>query len=232
VVWPVFLIAAMLGSVLTLASFLKLLHSIFLGDRPKGLERVREPGFSMWLPTVILALVCIGFGIFAYELPLKYFIYPSLPFGVKLTGLWSPTLATGLILLGLALGGVIYYWMGTVSQSRRRHIFIGGEELDLEEVRITGPHFYSSIREIGMLEKTYQFGEGGSFDLYNHFTGMMRAFGSVFKVLDRGIGGFYQLIARLANQVGLGLSRLHSGSLSLYLAWIFLGALIFWLVIW
>lgn len=231
VVWPLFLIAAMLGSVLTLASFLKLLHSIFLGDRPRGLERVREPGFSMWLPTLLLALLCIGFGVFAYELPLRHLIYPGLPFGVGLVGLWSPTLATGLILLGVALG-LVGYWVGTAFQPRRRHIFVGGEELDPEEFRITGPHFYSSIRSIEILDKTYQFGEGGSFDLYNHFIGMLRALGSIFKVLDRGIDGFYQLVARLTNWVGSGLSGLHSGLLSRYLAWILIGALIFWLMLW
>ena len=29
--WPVWLVAAMLGSVLTLASFVKVLHAVFLG---------------------------------------------------------------------------------------------------------------------------------------------------------------------------------------------------------
>jgi len=43
-IWPIFLIAAMLGSVLTLASFLKAMHSIFFGQSLPGFEKVREVG--------------------------------------------------------------------------------------------------------------------------------------------------------------------------------------------
>ncbi len=68
--FPVFLVAAMFGSVLTLASFLKMLHALFFGQRPAHLERVREVSMTMWLPPFLLALTSVVFGVFAYQIPL------------------------------------------------------------------------------------------------------------------------------------------------------------------
>ena len=39
---PIFLMAAMFGSALTLAYMIKMLYSVFWGERPKKLARVRE----------------------------------------------------------------------------------------------------------------------------------------------------------------------------------------------
>ena len=71
----IFLIVAIFGSALTLASFVKVLHSVFLGRRPARLERVKEVDFSMQLPMVFLAILCVLFGIFA-AYPLEKFIVP------------------------------------------------------------------------------------------------------------------------------------------------------------
>ncbi|MBU4387782.1 NADH-quinone oxidoreductase subunit L, partial [Candidatus Dependentiae bacterium] len=94
------LVAAMFGSALTLASFMKLIHAIFLGQRNNAItqKRYNEVSWTMWLPTAILAGLCIIFGIFAYQIPLKHFIFPSLPSSIfhlpsSLSGVWQPGLA-------------------------------------------------------------------------------------------------------------------------------------------
>ena len=71
----VFLIVAIFGSALTLASFVKVLHSVFLGRRPERLDRVKEVDFSMQLPMIFLAILCVLFGVFA-AYPLEKFIIP------------------------------------------------------------------------------------------------------------------------------------------------------------
>jgi NADH-quinone oxidoreductase subunit L len=75
--YNVFFLAAELGSVLTLASFLKLGHSVFFGTRPEALKDTREAPFSALLPMVILAAVCAAFG-FGARLPVDFLLEPSL----------------------------------------------------------------------------------------------------------------------------------------------------------
>jgi formate hydrogenlyase subunit 3/multisubunit Na+/H+ antiporter MnhD subunit len=76
--WVVWLVAAFFGSALTLASFMKLVHTVFLGQKSaevKAKGEEHETGPAMWIPTVVLAVMCVIFGVFAYRVPLKMFIF-------------------------------------------------------------------------------------------------------------------------------------------------------------
>ncbi len=224
--WPVFLIAAMFGSVLTLASFLKMIHSLFLGERPVALDKAREASFPMLFPGAVLALACIVFGVFAHAVPLKYLILPSLPFGVSQFGFWSPGLATILILVGLVIG-LLVFLLGTATKPRRAAVFTGGENLHEESDRITGPNFFSSVHTLGMLEKTYQFGEAGAFDFYNYLLSTMRSLAAVFKsVLNMALVYGYRYIGELIRDLGRLAARLHTGELYVYIGWLFLGGIV------
>jgi formate hydrogenlyase subunit 3/multisubunit Na+/H+ antiporter MnhD subunit len=224
--WPIFLVAAMFGSILTLASFLKISHSLFLGERPKQLNKVREARFEMVVPSLILALLCIVFGVFAYQIPLRNLIYPSLPFKIVETGIWSPTLATILIIVGVIVGLIVFLF-GTAMKPRKSRIFIGGEVLDEEAARMTGPNFYSSVFTIDMLDKTYRFGEGGAFDFFNHLTGVVNGFAIVFKdVINRLIETIYKYVGKIIRSLGSLTSVLHTGELYNYVGWVFLGGII------
>ena len=229
--WPVFLIAAMFGSVLTLASFLKMIHSLFLGARPKELDKVREARFEMVMPTVILAVACILFGVFAEAIPLKNLILPVLPFPVAGIGFWTPALATALM-IGGALIGLLIYLLGTALKPRRANVFVGGEIMGEEADRITGPNFYSSVHTVDMLEKTYSFGEGGAFDFYNYVKGATGALGVLLRdVVDKLISSLYRVFGRIIQNLGRLTSALHTGELYGYLGWIFLGGIIILLML-
>jgi len=54
---------ALIVSALTLAYFLKALSSIFLGQRPKHLDNVREVPLPILAPIVVLGILCVIFGI-------------------------------------------------------------------------------------------------------------------------------------------------------------------------
>uniref|UniRef100_A0A7V1EI20 NADH dehydrogenase n=1 Tax=candidate division WOR-3 bacterium TaxID=2052148 RepID=A0A7V1EI20_UNCW3 len=230
--WVIFLIAAMFGSVLTLASFLKMIHSLFLGERPKEFDKVREVRFGMITPTLILALLCIAFGIFAEQIPLARLIYPSLPFlKIMPIGFWSAGLATILIIIGILIG-IIVFLFGTALKPRPSKVFVGGEVLETEEARITGPNFYSSVHNIDMLEKTYQFGEEGAFDFYNYLRGILGGFGVLFRdVINQFFVLLYSSFAGVIAALGRIFSVLHSGELPGYIGWIFLGAIILLLLL-
>jgi NADH-quinone oxidoreductase subunit L len=75
--YTVFFLAAELGSFLTLASFLKLGHSVFFGKRPEALKDAKEAPFSMLLPMLGLASICVAFG-FGAHLPAEWLIAPAL----------------------------------------------------------------------------------------------------------------------------------------------------------
>jgi NADH-quinone oxidoreductase subunit L len=71
----IFYAAALLGSFLTAASFLKLGHAAFFGKRNPEHDTVREAPASMLLPMVLLAAGCLAF---AYNpLPINRILLPA-----------------------------------------------------------------------------------------------------------------------------------------------------------
>ncbi|KPJ49584.1 hypothetical protein AMJ40_05225 [candidate division TA06 bacterium DG_26] len=217
---PLFLVAALFGSVLTLACFLKMGHSIFLGNRPRTIGAIREVGFWMGFPKVVFALACIVFGIFAFSIPLRQFVIPSVRRPVYPAGLWTPGIATVLLFIGLAIGALVYLFGKVRPKVSGR--FIGGEVLQEEEVRIPGTDFYrTSVRSIDMLDKTYEVGEQGAFDIFIQGMAVFRGLGAfLLNIIDRPLDRFYDVFAKFALLLGRGLSALHTGSLRVYLSWI------------
>lgn len=199
----IFLIAAMFGSALTLASFIKVLYSVFMGERPEDIGEVREASPLMTIPMLILAVLCLFFGI-AAQIPLAYLIGPvvglevgSVPQALSfIKGIWSPTLATLLILIGIALGLIIY--LISRMRVRRAEVFIGGERLEEETTRVAGTEFYDTVRELKVISTIYNDADQGVFDLY---------------VWGGRYGGRIVELFRAA----------HTGVLSLYLAWLMIG---------
>ncbi len=230
--FPIFLIAAMFGSVLTLACFINILHSVFLGERPRGLT-AREVGPAMAIPMVLLAIGCIVFGIFANGIPLQHLIAPAVPVAAawEPIGQWTPIIATILILIGLAIGFIVYLF-GTIRKIQVRPTFIGGEVLEPEEVRIPGTHFFdSSVRSVALFDETYQFAEGGAFDAYTQGTSAARSLARlIHSFVDRAIDQFFTMVGELSIIISSGLRYLHSGSLPVYLGWVLAGLLILFFV--
>jgi formate hydrogenlyase subunit 3/multisubunit Na+/H+ antiporter MnhD subunit len=197
--WPFWLTCAMFGSALTLASFVKLIHSMFLSRLPGELQVVKEVSPLQTVPMGILALLCVFFGIF-YHVPLKMFIYPALGVEPVLSTWWSG-LATILIIVGIVLGVLIWIIGRFSANIRLVSTWTCGEVQTNEQMRIPGTHFYKTVSRMGGLKQLYAGQEKGYFDLYDQ-------------------GGRCGLILT-------GLLRwLHSGVLPMYLTWVTLGLLI------
>ena len=203
--WIVWLIAAMFGSALTLASFMKLTYSIFLGIPDKRIEsrKIKEVNTLMIIPVVILASICVLFGIFAYSIPVQYFLIPSVP-QFLYSGIWSPGLATVMIIIGIIIG-LIIYMMGRILSVREAESFIGGEKLPVE-TRITGTGFYDTIRNIKGIRKIYAWANTKRFDVYD-----------VSGAVIMGVTKF--------------LRRAHSGILTSYMIWFVIGLSILLLIL-
>ena len=201
--WIVWLVSAMFGSALTLASFMKLIHAVFLGQPsteqkaiPK--DQKREVGPTLWIPGAVLAFLCIVFGVFAYSLPLKLFIFTSVSGEVSFSGTWNASLATALMLAGIVIGLGIYL-LGTLSKSRETEIFVGGESTQQHpQMRVSGTDFYNTVKEIGILKVIYQLASKKFFDIYELGSKITFGFNNILRYL-------------------------HNGVLSTYLAWCLLG---------
>jgi len=200
--WPIWLTCAMFGSALTLASFVKLIHSIFLSRLPNELEGVKEVSPLQTFPMIVLAALCVFFGVF-YHVPLRLFIYPALDIqpGTAIFGTWESDLATALIVIGVALGLLILL-VGFLSRKVRVvPTWTCGEIQTNEQMIVPGTHFYKTVSSMGGLKGLYSGQERGYFDPYDQ-----------------------------SGRVGLALTNflrwLHSGILPMYLTWVTLGLLI------
>jgi len=200
--WWLWLLAAMFGSALTLASFVKLVHSIFLSRLPEKLKQICEAPPAMTGPMVVLALLCIFFGIF-YHVPLKLFIYPALGIepGSAIFGTWASGLATILIVIGILLGLLIFSIAGLRKNIRVVPTWTCGEIQTNEQMIVPGTHFYKTVSSMVGLKQLYEGQEKGYFDLYN--------------IGARAGLAFIRL-----------LSWLHCGVLPAYLTWVTAGLLV------
>lgn len=158
----VWLAAAMFGSALTLASFVKIIHAVFLTSSENRTEAA-EVHWSMLVPMGIIAVLCVLFGIFAFNLPLKYLVLPAVP-GLTLHGQWNSEGAALLIFGGLVIG-LIFYWLGGVGRAIAKPPYLGGEVLPEAATRVTGVEFYNTIKETEGLEPLYRLSE--RFSLYD-----------------------------------------------------------------
>ncbi|MBU2251202.1 MAG: hypothetical protein KKH25_03020, partial [Candidatus Omnitrophica bacterium] len=159
------------------------------------------------LPGVILAFLCLIFGIFALAVPLKHFIFPVILEPIRFFGFWSAGLATILLIISIVIGLLIYF-LGRVAKLRQTDPFIGGEDLkNNPQMRISGTEFYNTVQEIGILKIIYRLAAKKIFDIY--------------EVSSKITFGFNR-----------ALSYLHNGVLSTYLAWCLLGmGILFYLLL-
>ncbi|MFH0877775.1 MAG: proton-conducting transporter membrane subunit [Candidatus Omnitrophota bacterium] len=189
--WMIWLIAAMIGSALTLASFMKLVHAVFLGQPSKERRAAGEGGQetspAMLVPILTLAFLCVLFGIFAYQIPLKMFILPSMNEKVFFYGTWQAGLATVLILVGVGVGLVLYL-LGSAVKTREVQVFVGGEVLsDHPDMRISGTSFYNTIQEMGILKIIYRLAQKKVFDVYDVGSRMTFAFNRMLRTIHNGV---------------------------------------------
>ncbi|MCX6992291.1 MAG: proton-conducting transporter membrane subunit [Kiritimatiellaeota bacterium] len=211
--WLIFLATAMFGSALTLASFVKVLHAVFLCKRSAELRHrdIREVGFSMWLPGIGLACLCVIFGVFAYQLPLATMIFPAVGGVVQLSGAWYASVATVLLLAAYALG-VLVYLLSTVRKARSCNTYIGGEIMEevfhhkgtdgkVENVEVTGVDFYKTVEDLSPLREIFGAARAKLFDIYD---------------LGGKVSAYFWEILRAA----------HGGLLPMYLTWVLAGLLV------
>jgi len=215
---PVFLILAIFGSALTLASFLKVIYSVYFGGASNVFDRVRKPSLFMTAPIAVLAILCLFFGVFpafpvsVFLLPMEFDIFTSLPIVKVFSDLsfvntmWNPYLATVALIIGLVIG-IVLYFVGKVFDYREQPVFTGGERLDIEERRFPGTGLYLTILELPFIGTYLKDRDKGTYDLYN--------------IIEKI--GWESIVQKL--------KHLHDGVLSTYLSWCIIGLMIIMFVL-
>ena len=180
----IFLVAAMFGSALTLASFVKVLHSAFMGPATRECRNAREVGALMSAPMLIMSAACVALGVVPYFV-INNFLAPAAaeaglsggaggvvaaaPHGFALSagGYWNPLLAAGLIVVALGLGALVFL-LGRFRKARVVRPFLSGETtmFTAEETRFPGTGFYGTVMELGVLGTVYRDAAEGAYDLY------------------------------------------------------------------
>jgi len=200
--WPVWLFAAMFGSALTLASFVKVIHSVFLSRLPSDLKETKEVSPLQTVPMMVLAFLCVFFGIF-YRVPLEKFIYPALGIepGTAIFGTWESGLATLLIVVGVLLGLAVWFFGRLSKNVRVVPTWFCGEIQNSDDMIIPGTHFYKTVSSMDGLKGLYSGQEKGHFDPYKQS-------------------------GRLGLTLTGYLKAMHSGILLTYLTWVTVGLLL------
>lgn len=200
--WILWLAFAVLGSALTLASFIKLIGGIFLSRTREEYRSIKEVPVLMWVPLVVLSLFCIVFGVFATNIVVpKLFMPVSGEF--HFYGFWNSSLVSLLVLISIALGVIVYLLTG-LKKFRTEDSFIGGEKIQ-DETGYPTPEFYKTISELGFFSWMYKKAEKKWFDVYD-------------------------ISKNFVLWVSHQLSEVHTGILPGYVIWIFAGLIIMLLI--
>ena len=207
----IFAIAAWVGAIFTFASFLKAGHSVFFGKRSeeRAPGRVKESPAAMVLPILILAILCLTFGIFN-KLPLTQFIQPvvaahaeagqHIDFTAHALDLFNAIAGISLACLLIAFGIHVYGFKR------------GGKKAWLASEPIHHAPFFKQM---------YDWAEKRFFDLYEQGVKFLRGLAWVlFKGIDRPIDAVFEKGFTAAGSAFTGLLRkAHNGHYANYLAW-------------
>lgn len=157
--WMLWLGLAVLGSALTLVNFIKLVGSAFFGKVPGNLIKTRETKPIMWLPSAILAIICLFTGVFA-----KSWVMPNIIFSATGTfetySIWYTTFAT------VVLGIFIYLVLATGGIRKIVMIIRAKEKFYFGNI-FSAKVLYNTLRNASVLSKVFEMANNGMFDIYH-----------------------------------------------------------------
>jgi len=209
----IFYAAAVLGSFLTAASFLKLGHAAFFGKISDENKNVKEAHWTMLAPMVILAVFCVFFGVYnAY--PINTLIVPVLgqiPGEHHFSGMPS-----NMFLIVMTFIVLIAAYLNHRYGVKKTGSGLGAVD---------------HIHYAPVLHSLYDKAEAGLFDPYNWGLKFVNWFSFGAFKLDKANDWLYNKFSvKSANAVSSSIRKAHTGNYSLYIIWSFVG--LFILIMW
>ncbi|MBN2348746.1 MAG: hypothetical protein JXJ22_07915 [Bacteroidales bacterium] len=182
--WILWLALAVIGSALTLASFIKFISGIFLGRQKTSLKEIKEVNWLMWLPQIILAVACIGFGVMASNRVIPQ-IFTPVTGEILYSGLWNSSAISLLIIISILLGIAIYFTL-TLKKFRTEDSFIGGETFR-DQAGFETTEFYDTIKNSSFFSIFYKAAEKKWFDIYELSKNSVLKISHFFSAAHNGI---------------------------------------------
>jgi len=220
-------IMAILGSGLTLASFVKVLNDTFMGVKRKEFYGEKKPiSPFMSIPMGLLAAGCLFLGIFPGFVINKIFHAFVTPEEVNISLIklasfygWIAIMVTFLIFI---------FFKKLSGKMREVKPFIGGETLDREKMNFSGSHFYLTLRELPVLKTVYNLEEKGWFDIYQIFNKILSKTEKSYKSFELSLtDNLYDRIKnKIIDLIIKGLKQFHNASLARYFLLVLLGIVI------
>lgn len=195
--------AAVVGSFLTAASFLKLGHAAFLGKLSDKNRDVKEAPIPMLIPMIAIAVVCILFGVFN-AFPIDKILVPILGAhaaeGHHFSGF--PTNMKLVVVTVIVLIAALLNHLYGVKKTGR------------------GLGAVDHIHYAPGLHTIYDAQEKGYLDPYNIGMGLVNAFATIANWCDKAINWIYDsLSVNTAYAAADTIKRMHDGSYKTYIVW-------------
>jgi NADH-quinone oxidoreductase subunit L len=195
--------AALLGSFLTAASFLKLGHAAYFGKVSEEHKDVKEAPAVMLVPMITIAAFCVLFGVYN-ALPLRHLIQPILG-AARLEGHDFSGFPHSVFLVGMTFVSLLAAYLNHVWGVRRTGTGLGAVD---------------HIHHAPGLSQIYDKAERRFFDPYDIGVKIVNVYANIAFSLDRGIDWLYNVFTvKLTYAFTNGIRELHNGSYSTYILW-------------
>jgi len=214
--YTIFAVAAWVGAIFTFASFLKAGHSVFFGPRSTDVAKVKESESPIVLPILILALLCITFGVFN-KLPLDTFITPilaghaeagaHLDFTSHALDLFNPV---ALISVACLVAAFLLHAYGFRKAGNKAHLAS------------------EPVHNLPVIHTIYVWAEARVFDAYEQGIKVLQGLSWVlFKGVDRPLDFVLNRVVTAIGERTTGvLRKAHNGHYANYLAWCLAGLIV------
>ncbi|HEX8924421.1 MAG TPA: proton-conducting transporter membrane subunit, partial [Terriglobales bacterium] len=204
----IFYAAALLGSFLTAASFLKLGHAAYFGKLSDERKEVREAPVSMLVPMIAIAAFCVLFGVYN-PLPLRHLIQPIL--GERMQGHDFSGLPHSALLVIMTVVCLVAAYLNHRWGARRSGSGLGAVD---------------HIHHAPVLEPIYNLAERRFFDPYDVAVKFVSVCAKLAFETDRAVDWLYNTFTvKLTYAFTKGIRQLHNGSYATYIVWSLIGVL-------
>lgn len=200
-----FYICALVGAFMTAVSFLKMGRAAFSGNEqlPDDVSSIDEKGALLKIPAVIMAALCIVFGIFN-KLPIDDWFSVVTKSEESLGG-WPNSAKLVIISVCVLLFAIFDHIYGCKKT---------GKPINAAD----------HIHYAPVLKTIYKYAEKGMFDPYNWLNGFMNCFSTVCVGIEKGVSFIYdKAVPGVVKKTGDVLHKADNGSLSRYIVGVIVG---------
>ncbi len=179
---------ALVGTALTMASFMKYMYTVFLGERSDKWNNIKEPSASRVIPVLFNAALCIIIGLAWKTFPIRI-LNPSLPVHlVTSAGSYSFMLTLIVKYIPLVAGGFFFYLFFRLIRYKQ---IILEDPHRLPETSHGERDFFHEIHDTYPLSVVYTAVERKWLDLFDIVRNVVIRFAFITRKIHIGEMGYY-----------------------------------------